>query len=83
MPDKEPTCPAHPVMEYKNNLAMGLLGANLLGVLVVAVLVGLALYDKMPSMEDKIMSKLEPLTERVAKVEQRVETLEQYHREKR
>ena len=69
-------CDGHQVIEFKSNLSMSMLGANLLGVVVIAAMMGWALAKSIPEMEERITAKLSPIIERVAKLEQRLENVE-------
>lgn len=69
-------CEAHPVLEFKTNLSMGMLGANLLGVILIASMVAWSLAKSIPEMEERLTSKITPLVERIAKLEQWKSTME-------
>jgi len=69
-------CGNHQIIEYKTNLSMSLLGANLFGVALIAGMVAWSMLRGIPAMEERITNKIVPLTERVAKLEQWKETME-------
>jgi hypothetical protein len=69
-------CDGHQVLEFKSTLSMTMLGANLLGVIVIAAMVGWSLAKAIPEMEERLSSKISPIIERVAKLEQRMENME-------
>jgi len=69
-------CAGHSVLEYKSNLSMAFLGANLLGVIAIVLMVGWTMLKGMPAMEQRIADKISPIIERIAKLEQRVDNIE-------
>jgi hypothetical protein len=69
-------CDDHPLLEFKANLSMALLGANLLGVVMIAAMVGWSLAKSIPSMEARLTAQITPLVERLARLEQRVSSIE-------
>jgi hypothetical protein len=66
---KPDNCQSHGELEYKTNISMKLLGANLLGVLITVAMVGWALAKGMPEMESRLVAQINTLSQRVAKLE--------------
>ena len=69
-------CPKHPIIEYKSNLAMGLLGANLFGVLVIAASVSYGVLMVIPDLKHEIVQEMSKVDKRASTMEYRLVALE-------
>lgn len=78
----------HKVLEFKSNLAIGLLGGNLLGIAGIGAAVAWAMLSGIPDMEKRLATKIETTNEKTcdkvdeaniktAKMESRLVALEQ------
>lgn len=69
-------CAHHSIIEFKGNIALAFLGANLIGVLAIAIASGWAVFKVLPEFKAEVVSELSATRERAGIVEYKITTLE-------
>ena len=76
-PDRRSTdCANHSILEFKGNLALAALGANLFGVLIVAIASCWGVYKVIPDFKAAVVAELSKTQSRADIIEYKIGTLE-------
>lgn len=73
---QEDSCAHHSILEFKGNLALAALGANLIGILVIAGASCWGVYKVIPDFKASVVAELSKTQQRAELVEYRITSLQ-------
>lgn len=74
---QEDSCAHHSILEFKGNLALAALGANLVGILIIAAASCWGVYKVIPEFKAAVVAEMSKTQQRAEVVEYRITKIEQ------